>query len=96
MDDNNEKFDIDDNIGEEDNGDFDENGFDPTKEAFFSDLMEFEEEIASEGYELVEHALSLINSRYFDDAIEVLRQAIGSYAQIKREAEIEAINQKIS
>ena len=26
---------------------FDENGFDPTKEAFFSDLMGMEEDIAS-------------------------------------------------
>jgi len=96
MGDNDERNEIDENFGEESVDDFDENGFDPTKEAFFSDLMEDEEEIASEGYELVEHAISLINSRYFDDAVEVLRQAIGLYAQINRNTEIEAINQKIS
>ena len=76
--------------------DFDENGFDPTKEAFFSDLMGMEEEIASEAYELLEHAINLIKSKYYDDAIEVLRQAIGVYAQINREEEINAINEKIS
>ena len=70
--------------------DFDENGFDPTKEAFFSDLMGMEEEIASEAYELLEHAINLIKSKYYDDAIEVLRQAIGVYAQINREEEKES------
>ncbi len=72
------------------------NGFDPTKDAFFSDLVEMEEDIATEGYQLVEHAISLFNSKYYDDSIELLRQAIGLYAQINREAEINAINQKIS
>ena len=75
---------------------FDENGFDPTKEAFFSDLMGMEEDIASEAYELVEHAINLIDSKYYDDGIEVLRQAIGLYTQINREEEIKAINEKIS
>ncbi|MFX1291158.1 MAG: hypothetical protein ACFFAG_09410 [Promethearchaeota archaeon] len=83
--------------GEEDfEQEFDENGFDPTKEAFFSDLMGMEEDIASEAYELVEHAINLIDSKYFDDGIEVLRQAIGLYTQINREEEIKAINEKIS
>ena len=62
MGDNDERNEIDGYFDEESVDDFDENGFDPTKEAFFSDLMEGEEEIASEGYELVEHAISLINS----------------------------------
>ncbi|KKM96653.1 hypothetical protein LCGC14_1175950 [marine sediment metagenome] len=75
---------------------FDENGFDPTKDAFFSDLMGMEEEIASEAYELVEHALNLIKSKFFDDGIEILRQAIGVYAQINREEEIKAIKGKIA
>ena len=82
---------------EEDSGqDFDENGFDPTKEAFFSDLIDMEEEVATEAYELVEHALHLIENKYFDDCIEVLRQAIGLYTQINRSDEIKAINEKIS
>ncbi|MFX1552411.1 MAG: hypothetical protein ACFFBV_00650 [Promethearchaeota archaeon] len=75
---------------------FDEDEFDPTKEAFFSDMMEMEEEIASEAYELVEHAINLIETQYYDDGIEILRQAIGLYTQINREAEIKAINEKIS
>ncbi|MBY8989300.1 MAG: hypothetical protein KGD58_00970 [Candidatus Lokiarchaeota archaeon] len=74
----------------------DEDGFDPTKEAFFSDLIGMEEDIASEAYERVEHALNLIKTKYYDDSIEVLRQAIGLYAQINREEEIKAINDKIS
>lgn len=81
---------------DENNEEWDENGFDPTKEAFFSDLMEMEEDIAQEGYGLVEHAMSLVKSQYYNDAIEVLRQAIGVYEQINRESEIEAIKQKIS
>jgi len=78
------------------NEEFDENGFDPTKEAFFSDLESMEDDIANEAYDLVEHAISLIASRYYDDSIEVMRQAIGMYAQIGRDAEIDALNQKIS
>ncbi len=74
----------------------DEDGFDPTKEAFFSDLMEMEEDIASEAYALAEHAMELIETQFYDDAIEVLRQAIGIYTQINREEEIKAINNKIS
>ncbi len=69
---------------------------DLTKDAFFSDLMDMEEEIAAEAYELVEHAINLIQSQYYDDSVEVLRQAIGLYTQINREEEIQAINDKIS
>jgi tetratricopeptide (TPR) repeat protein len=75
---------------------FDEDGFDPTKEAFFSDLIDMEEEVANEAYELVEHAIHLIETKYFDDGIEVLRQAIGLYTQINRQEEIRALNEKIS
>ncbi|MHA1460886.1 MAG: hypothetical protein ACTSO8_05335, partial [Promethearchaeota archaeon] len=79
----------------EENEEFDESESDPTKEAFFSDMENMEEEIASEAIELVRHALSLINLGFFDDGIEVLRQAIGEYAQINKLAEIEALNSKI-
>ncbi len=75
---------------------FDEEELDLTKDAFFADMIEMEEEIATEAYELVEHALNLITSHYYDDGIEILRQAIGLYTQINREAEIKAINEKIS
>ncbi|NVM35114.1 MAG: hypothetical protein HWN81_05930 [Candidatus Lokiarchaeota archaeon] len=75
---------------------FDDKGLDLTKDAFFADMVEMEEEIASEAYELVEHAINLINSQYYDDGIEILRQAIGLYTQINREDEIKAINEKIS
>ena len=83
-------------MDEDNNEEFDENGFDPTKEAFFTDLIEMEDELASEAYELVEHALNLIASKYYDDGIETLRQAIGLYSQINREEEVKAINDKIS
>ncbi|MFX1587890.1 MAG: hypothetical protein ACFFC1_07030, partial [Promethearchaeota archaeon] len=65
-------------------------------DTFFADLDNIEEEISSEAYELVVHALSLIEGHYYDDAVEVLRQAIGLYTQINRNAEIEALNKKIS
>jgi len=82
---------------EEKNGnEFNEERFDPTKEAFFSDLGDIEEEINTEALELVRHALSLIESHYYDDSIEILRQAIGLYEQIDRNAEVEALNRKIS
>ncbi|TKJ23660.1 MAG: hypothetical protein CEE43_03080 [Promethearchaeota archaeon Loki_b32] len=75
---------------------FDDEELDLTKDAFFADMIEMEEEIATEAYELVEHALNLITSHYYDDGIEILRQAIGLYTQINREDEIKAINEKIS
>ena len=65
-------------------------------DTFFADLDNIEQEISSEAYELVVHALSLIEGHYYDDAVEVLRQAIGLYSQINKNAEIEAINKKIS
>ncbi|MHA1507588.1 MAG: hypothetical protein ACTSO6_02670, partial [Promethearchaeota archaeon] len=76
--------------------DFNENDPDPTKEAFFSDMGDMEMEIASEGLELVKHALSLVESQFYDDSIEILRQAIGLYSQINKESEVEAIKGKIS
>ncbi|MFX1379290.1 MAG: hypothetical protein ACFFA4_09360 [Promethearchaeota archaeon] len=75
---------------------FDDEELDLTKDAFFTDLMDMEEEIATEAYELVEHAINLIRTQYYDDSIEILRQAIGLYTQINRTEEIEAINNKIS
>ncbi|MFW9822759.1 MAG: hypothetical protein ACFFE4_07490, partial [Candidatus Thorarchaeota archaeon] len=87
---------MDDRKDEDLEQEFDEEGFDPTKEAFFSDLLEMEEEVATEAYELVEHAMHLVETKYFDDGIEVLRQAVGLYTQINRVDEIKAINEKIS
>ena len=75
---------------------FDDEELELTKDAFFSDLMGMEEEIAAEAYELVEHAINLIQTQYYDDSVEILRQAIGLYTQINRAEEIEAINDKIS
>ncbi len=84
------------NNKEEENNNNDNYESDLTKDAFFSDMENIEEEIASEAYSIVEHALTLIQSGYFDDAIEVLRQAIGLYEQIKKEAEINALRAKIA
>ncbi|MFX1358017.1 MAG: hypothetical protein ACFFA8_12135, partial [Promethearchaeota archaeon] len=86
----------DSNEEKDNNKDFNNNNYDPTKEAFFSDLGGMEDEIASEAYELVAHALSLIESQFYDDSIEILRQAIGLYEQINRKAEVEALYRKIS
>ncbi|TFG18987.1 MAG: hypothetical protein EU529_16845, partial [Promethearchaeota archaeon] len=65
-------------------------------ESLIADLNVKEDEIIAEAIELVEHALSLIDSQYYDDAIEILRQAIGLYRNLGRKVEIDAINQKIS
>ncbi|TFF99393.1 MAG: hypothetical protein EU540_06820, partial [Promethearchaeota archaeon] len=65
-------------------------------ESLIADLNVKEDEIIAEALELVEHALSLIDSQYYDDAIEILRQAIGLYRNLGRKVEIDAINQKIS
>lgn len=78
------------------NPEFNDNNPDPTKVAFFSDMGNMEEEIASEAIELVTHALSLIETRFYDDSIEILRQAIGLYDQINKIAEVDALNNKIS
>ncbi|MFX0031257.1 MAG: hypothetical protein ACFE9P_01225, partial [Candidatus Hermodarchaeota archaeon] len=80
-------------------GDFDDKDTEIRKsdfDTFFDDLNNVEEEVLSEAYDLVVHALSLIEGHYYDDAIEILRQAIGLYSQINRIAEIEALNNKIS
>ncbi len=73
-----------------------EEGFDPTKEAFFSDMNDMQEEIMAEAYELVKHALSLLEAHYYDDAIEIMRQAIGLYEQVNRKQEVDALYSKIS
>jgi hypothetical protein len=80
----------------ENNKKIDEFESDPTKVAFFSDMGDMEEEIAAEAIELVQHALSLVETQFYDDSIEILRQAIGLYAQINKLAEIDALNNKIS
>ena len=75
--------------------DIPEEWVDKTKDDFFSDLLEMEDQLDEEAYERVEHAISLIDSKFYDDAIEVLRQAIGVYSQINRTEEIDAIRSKI-
>jgi len=70
--------------------------FDPTKEAFFSDMDDMQEEIMAEAYELVKHALTLLETYYFDDSIEIMRQAIGLYEQVNRKQEVDALYAKIS
>jgi hypothetical protein len=81
---------------EDNNQKFNDDNPDPTKVAFFSDMGNMEEEIAAEAIELVTHALSLIGARFYDDSIEILRQAIGLYEQINKIAEVDALNKKIS
>ncbi len=81
---------------ENSNQKIDDKNKDPTEEAFFSGMMDMEEEIASDAYDLIEHAINLIDSQFYDDSIEIMRQAIGLYAQINREEEIKAVNEKIS
>ncbi len=83
-------------VEKKNNKEGDYEGPDMTKDAFFSDMEDIEEEIASEAFSIVEHALSLIESGFFDDAIEILRQAVGLYEQINKQAEINALKDKIA
>ncbi|MGV9200197.1 MAG: hypothetical protein ACOC4M_15435, partial [Promethearchaeia archaeon] len=55
-----------------------------------------EEEISAEAYEHVKHALSLMESEYFDDAIKSMQVAKELYSSIGREEEISIIREKIS
>jgi len=71
-------------------------GFDPTKVAFFSDMNDMQEEIMAEAYELVKHALSLLETYYFDDAIEIIKQAMGLYEQVDHKLEVDALHAKIT
>lgn len=77
---------------EEENEDLD---FDPTKDAFFSDLGDIENEIMGEAYELVEKALSLIDESAYNEAIELLRQSMGLYEQLNKQQEVSALKNKI-
>ncbi|MBD3197124.1 MAG: hypothetical protein GF317_18865, partial [Candidatus Lokiarchaeota archaeon] len=73
----------------------DEEEYEPTKDAFMADMNDIEEEIASEAYDLVAHALNLVNSGYYDDAIELFYQAIGLYTQINKNEEVNALKEKL-
>ena len=81
---------------EKNNEEFENEEIKRPRDDFLSDLIELEDEITTEAIELVEHALSLVDSQFFDDAIEILRKAIALYSEISRSDEIDAINQKIS
>ncbi|MFX1444080.1 MAG: hypothetical protein ACFFHV_11745 [Promethearchaeota archaeon] len=55
-----------------------------------------DEKINREALELVQHALSLLDLKLYDDCIEILRKAIRLYQQINNEVEINALRKKIA
>jgi len=55
-----------------------------------------EEKTNQEALELVQHALSLLDLKLYDDCIEILRKAIRLYEQINNEVEINALRKKIA
>ncbi|MFX0141814.1 MAG: hypothetical protein ACFFDN_49715, partial [Candidatus Hodarchaeota archaeon] len=61
-----------------------------------NDLIKLEDETINEALDLMEHALSLVDSKQYDRGIGYLRKALGLYQQIDRINEINAIRQKIS
>lgn len=81
---------------EKNNEEFNNKELKQPKDDLFADLIEMEDEITTEAIELVEHALSLVDSKFFDDAIEILRKAITLYSEIGKSDEIDTINQRIS
>ncbi len=88
MDENTEKKEIKEN--------FDESELEASNSGDYSKLLEKEEEIFSEAYDLLEHALSLADSQYFDDSLDALHHVRRLYEQINKKDEIKAINEKIS
>jgi len=66
------------------------------EENVFGDLVKMEDEVINEALDLVEEALSLVDSRQYNEGIHYLRQALGLYRQIGRTNEINAIRHKIS
>ncbi len=66
------------------------------EENVFGDLVKMEDEVINEALDLVEEALSLVDSRQYNGGIHCLRQALGLYRQIGRTNEINAIRHKIS
>ncbi|MFX1339229.1 MAG: hypothetical protein ACFFDK_11520 [Promethearchaeota archaeon] len=55
-----------------------------------------DEKVNQEALELVQHALSLLDLKLYDDCIEILRKAIRLYQQINNEVEINALRKKIA
>ncbi len=55
-----------------------------------------EEDVAAEAFDLVEHALSLIDSNFYEDALIIVEQAKELFKEINRMEEVEAIDKKIS
>ncbi|MFX0188692.1 MAG: hypothetical protein ACFE8A_13260, partial [Candidatus Hodarchaeota archaeon] len=66
------------------------------EENVLEDLIKMEDEVINEALDLVEEALSLVDSRQYNEGIHYLRQALGLYRQIGRTNEISAIRHKIS
>ncbi|MFX1392127.1 MAG: hypothetical protein ACFFAH_01005 [Promethearchaeota archaeon] len=61
-----------------------------------NDLTKMEDETINEALDLIEQALSLVDSKQYDGAISYLRKALGLYQQIGRTNEINAVRHKIS
>ena len=61
-----------------------------------SNILDIENQVNAKAIYLVDQASSLVKAKYYDDAIEFLRQAIGLYNQINKNVEIKAIRRTIS
>ncbi len=54
------------------------------------------DKIFTEAYSLLEHALDLLDSKFYDDALEVLKQSKELFKELNREEEMKIIEEKIS
>ncbi len=59
-------------------------------------MRNMEDIINQEALELVKHAISLLELKLYDDAIEILRKATRLYQQINKEMELNALRKKIA
>ncbi|MHA1762215.1 MAG: hypothetical protein ACTSYC_00425, partial [Promethearchaeota archaeon] len=53
------------------------------------------DKIFTEAYSLLEHALDLLDSKFYDDALEVLKQSKDLFKEINRKEEMKIIDEKI-
>ena len=67
-----------------------------TKDAFSTELMVNENDINTKAVNLIEQALNLIETKAFDEAIYLMRRAIGFFNQINKKEKVEAIRKRIS
>ena len=66
-----------------------------SKDELVEELVDIEEKLISDALNLIEQGLSLVDTQDYDEAIDILQQALGLYDQIGRINEMNLIRKKI-